>query len=216
MSGTLRALLPPSVAVAEMDPRGARLTSLFPEEQAQVARAVEKRQREFSAGRVCARLAIEELGGIGEAIVSDDDRFPRWPEGFTGSISHTADWCGAAVTRDAGIHGVGIDIEQASSLKERIFQAICTEEELCWLDSMAAAERGPMGKLIFSAKESAYKAQYAITRTYLGFAAMSIEVRSDHFRATLNQDVGDDFRIGDVIIGRYALSEHHVATAVVI
>ncbi len=215
-TGVLRALLPSGVAVAEMDPRESSLSALFPEEAAHVAKAVEKRQREFCAGRICARRAMELLGAEPTVLLSDEDRVPRWPDGLTGSISHTLNWCGAAVTRDPAIRGVGIDIERASSLKSRVFQMICTEDELSWLDALPEDERGVMGKLIFSAKESAYKAQYALTRTYLGFAAMSIEFCGPQFRATLNQDVGDAFRIGDVILGRHLLTEDHVVTAVVI
>ncbi|MDQ0585795.1 4'-phosphopantetheinyl transferase EntD [Streptomyces rishiriensis] len=35
---------------------------LYPEEEAVIARAVEKRRREFTAVRGCARLAMEKLG----------------------------------------------------------------------------------------------------------------------------------------------------------
>jgi 4'-phosphopantetheinyl transferase EntD len=61
VADVLEQILPAEVAVAETfadDPRSA----LFPEEEAVIARAVEKRRREFTSGRACARAALGALG----------------------------------------------------------------------------------------------------------------------------------------------------------
>ncbi|MGW0200337.1 4'-phosphopantetheinyl transferase, partial [Nonomuraea sp. NPDC003201] len=54
-------ILPPWVAAEEAfgDPPDA---TLFPEEEAFIARAVDKRRREFTTARHCARRALDRLG----------------------------------------------------------------------------------------------------------------------------------------------------------
>src|SRR5438876_615194 len=74
---------------------------LFGEERALVAGASPVRRREFTAGRVCARDALQQLGGPRCAILRDPSRAPIWPEGFVGSISHAAGYCVAAAARTA-------------------------------------------------------------------------------------------------------------------
>ncbi|GDY78421.1 hypothetical protein SAV31267_079060 [Streptomyces avermitilis] len=56
-------LLPAAVVAVEAHGDEAAVDgALYPEEQAVIARAVEKRRREFTAVRVCARRAMEKLG----------------------------------------------------------------------------------------------------------------------------------------------------------
>ena len=73
---------------------------------------------------------------------------------------------------------------------------------------------GRLGKLIFGAKECAYKCQYARSRTFLGFHAMHVvvdEARSA-FTAVFEQDVGDFFARGDRIEGRFRYVDGMVLT----
>ena len=53
----LEQILPPAVAVVEMF-SDLPDTTLFPEEEAAIERAVPKRRREFATGRGCARAAL--------------------------------------------------------------------------------------------------------------------------------------------------------------
>ena len=57
----IEAILPAEAATAEAfdDPPG---LTLFPEEEAVIARAVGKRRREFTTTRACARTALARLG----------------------------------------------------------------------------------------------------------------------------------------------------------
>ena len=70
--------MPPAVAVAESfgDISGARL---FPEEEAVVARAVDKRRREFTTARACARTALAGLGLPAAPIGRGERGAPGWP-----------------------------------------------------------------------------------------------------------------------------------------
>lgn len=57
--------------------------SLFPDERAIIARAVEPRRGEFTAGRWCARRALAKLGIPPLPILCGDQREPKWPAGRT-------------------------------------------------------------------------------------------------------------------------------------
>jgi 4'-phosphopantetheinyl transferase EntD len=213
-------LLPTTVELAEAHPEhtNVALDSLFPIEAERMAKAVEKRRREFALGRRLARDGLARLGVAPTAIPMGPDRAPEWPGGIVGSITHTKSWCAAAVARADDVAGLGLDVEMAEDLAHKLWDSICTPRDLAWLDAHPEGERARLAKAIFSAKESAYKAQYLVTRTYLGFMAMSVEldVAAGTFVATFEQPSGQAFVPGDVLRGRVRWTRDVVATAVVI
>ena len=84
--------------------------ALFPDEQAAVSRAVEKRRAEFAAGRSLARIALTEIGHAPCAI-AQADRAPVWPLGIVGSITHSNDYVAVCVvnqTTHTATSGSGI------------------------------------------------------------------------------------------------------------
>ena len=77
--GPLRALLPDRrIAVEEsrLDGAAADPSGLWPEERAAIALAMPGRRREFAAGRVLARRALERLGIGDVALPVGADRAP--------------------------------------------------------------------------------------------------------------------------------------------
>jgi 4'-phosphopantetheinyl transferase EntD len=137
-------------AAAVADP-----VALLPEERAAIATAVPLRQREFAAGRVCARRLLARFGLRDAALPAAADGRPCWPHGFVGSISHANGLCVAAVARRSRVAGVGIDIEVAHHLDQALWDLVCTPRELDWLRRHDAA--GLLATALFSAKESVYK-----------------------------------------------------------
>ena len=75
---------------------------LYPEEAASIKRAVPKRWREFTAGRLCAREALRRLGIERHPILVGEHREPLWPSGVVGTLSHCDDCYGAAVAFRGG------------------------------------------------------------------------------------------------------------------
>ena len=96
----LAALPPAGIAAVEAfdDDIPARL---FPEEEALVARSVDKRRREFTTARRCAREALARLGVPPAPILPGERGAPRWPAGVVGSMTHCAGYRAAAVARPA-------------------------------------------------------------------------------------------------------------------
>lgn len=203
-------LLGAHVETEEIDPHTVDGGLLAGEEEA-IEGAAQTRVEQFTAGRVCSRVALSRLGLTKSTpIPRGEDRAPIWPPGFVGSISHTDSWCAAAVARASDVRSIGIDLEAASPLKPSLWRRVCTPKEREWLSELA--DPGLSGKILFSAKESVYKCQYPITSTFLGFHAVELEIEEGSFRAMFRQDVGE-FRVGDVIVGRYLVEEGLVASA---
>jgi 4'-phosphopantetheinyl transferase EntD len=151
---------------------------LFPEERSHIARAVDKRRAEFGTARVCARRALARLGFEPEPLVPSEDRAPRWPAGIVGSITHTKGYCSVVVARAEHCRSVGLDAEQDVPLAEGLIEKICTPAERAFLRERAAGD----AIVYFAAKEAYYKCQYPLTKSYLDFQDVELEV--DFERAT--------------------------------
>jgi 4'-phosphopantetheinyl transferase EntD len=166
-------LFPEGVAAAELRSSGDPAL-LYPEESASVARAVQKRVREFAAGRLCARRALAEFGITDFPLRSGPDRVPLWPESMVGSITHTAGFCSAVVAERHRFAALGLDAEVVGDLKRALWPRICVAAEMAWIESMPASAQSAAATLIFSAKEAFYKCQYSITQERLDFTDLRV------------------------------------------
>jgi 4'-phosphopantetheinyl transferase EntD len=175
----IEALVPPGVATAEAygDPPGARL---LPAEEPVVARAVDKRRREFTTGRHLARQALAALGVAPVPLLPGPRGAPGWPDGTTGSITHCAGYRAAAAAPATAVASVGIDAEPDEPLPAGVLDAIALPAERTMVDRLLAA--GPAvcwDRLLFSAKESVYKAWFPLTHRWLDFAEAELELDPD-------------------------------------
>jgi 4'-phosphopantetheinyl transferase EntD len=219
----LEALFPAGVALSMAEAEAARAEAeadpgLFPEEAAHIARAVAKRKHEFTVGRTCARRALAALGVTAVALPPNTDRSVRWPDAVWGSITHTEGLCAAVVVRRERLRGVGIDAERRGRVTEKLWEQIASEREIAWFRAapsvLEAAERAT---LLFSAKETFYKAQYCVSQTYVGFH--EVELGFDEgggFVVTLQNDIAASFRKGARFAGRYVQLAAHVVTGLAI
>jgi 4'-phosphopantetheinyl transferase EntD len=205
----LAALLPPGVASAVRDP--ADPVELHPEEAPYVARAVEKRQREFASGRACARRAMAELGLEPRAIPTGSRREPLWPDGVVGSVTHTAGFCAAAVTIRAAYAGIGIDAEPDGPLSEAVMERVCGPGELGAASGLGL-DRATFARVVFSAKEAVYKCQFPASGAYLGFHDVRLELEDGSLRAVLAVAAGPYLR-GHVFRGSWCRAEGLILTA---
>jgi 4'-phosphopantetheinyl transferase EntD len=208
----LKSMLPPDVAFAAGRVEDAR-GELFAVEREAVARAVEKRRREFAAGRAYARVALGALGCPPQAIPVAPDRQAVWPVGYVGSISHTDRLCAAIVGRAEAYAGLGIDLEHDAPLKDDLRHMICRPEER----GEAGVPGADAGKLVFVAKEAVFKAYYPATRTFLEFhdVAVAFDAPAQSFEARL---VGDKPAVAGLrrFSGRFGRVDGHIVAVVVI
>jgi 4'-phosphopantetheinyl transferase EntD len=169
-------ILPATVACAEAfaDPPG---PVLFPAEEALVAGAAAKRRREFATGRHCARMALAELGVAPAPVLRGETGAPRWPAGIVGSITHCAGYRAAAVARARDVLTTGVDAEPDEDLPAGVLELIALPGERERLRGLAAAAPGTCwDRLLFSAKESVYKAWFPLTGRWLGFHDADITI----------------------------------------
>lgn len=169
-------LLPEAVVCVES--RGDVLdVALSAEEEALVARAVDKRRREFTTVRACARTAFEHLGVEPAPVPTGDKGEPVWPAGVVGSLTHCDGYRACAIGRSTEVLAIGIDAEPNAPLPDGLLPDIARPEEVGWLgDHALAAPAVCWDRLLFSAKESVYKAWFPLAKRWLGFEDASLTV----------------------------------------
>jgi len=127
-----------------------------------------KRQAEFLAGRYMAKLALVHSGCDILQVKTDKHRAPVWPKNRRGSISHTDHLAIAAISQKS-LKFLGVDIENIFSitLAQKLACNIHTPQEAGFLtDSGIPSNLATC--LIFSAKESLFKATYPHIGHYFG------------------------------------------------
>ncbi|OIJ93126.1 4'-phosphopantetheinyl transferase family protein [Streptomyces monashensis] len=219
-------LLPESVVVVEArsdDPLWD--APLYPEEAALVRRAVAKRRREFAAVRGCARRAMEKLGVPAQPVVSGERGAPVWPAGLIGSMTHCDGYCAAVLARDGDLASVGVDAEPHGPLPEGVGEAVLLPAESGRLARLAARRPGVhWDRILFSAKESVYKAWFPLTRKWLNFSEADIILHPDPDggdRGTLHAELlvpgpQVDGRRLQAFDGQWVVRDGFVATSVVV
>lgn len=178
---------------------------LFPEEQAAIARAVEKRKREFAAGRNLAREALTRLGHAAGAIPRIE-RMPVWPLGTVGSISHSDELVAVCVAQAVRYAGVGVDIERVGRVSDDIEARILTSAEL-GVDSVEDART-----LRFACKEAIYKAVNPIIGEYFGFQVVRIDLEPSGAAGAFTAEPVEEGSFSAYVragTGRYRLVEGH-------
>jgi enterobactin synthetase component D / holo-[acyl-carrier protein] synthase len=211
-------LLPRSVVAVEAfaDRAG---EAAHPGEADLIANAVEVRRREFITARRCAREALQRLGRPPVPIRPGLRREPQWPSGVVGSITHCAGYRAAAVAPAVAVAAVGIDAEPHGPLPDGVLQVVTANGDAGVLTELARQyPEVHWDRLLFSAKESVYKAWFPLTHRWLGFEEASIEI--DPLAATFTarihvsgerRDGGPDLTL---LHGRYLVAGGLVLTAV--
>lgn len=134
-------------------------------------KAVVKRQAEYIAGRYLAKRCLTALGCNETHVGISQQRAPLWPKGMMGSISHTNNRAICIVQScEVADQGIGIDIEQcltdstATSIKSTI---INDAEYTLIMNHYVDFAQGLA--VVFSAKESLFKALYPQVKAYFDF-----------------------------------------------
>ncbi|WP_412705196.1 phosphopantetheinyltransferase component of enterobactin synthase multienzyme complex [Aeromonas rivipollensis] len=138
--------------------------------------AAPKRLGEFLAGRLAAREALRPFGLAGSTVAIGSAREPLWPAGMEGSISHSqlagqgVALCGVRPAQG----GMGLDLEAwlEADQAAQLWPGIADEDEWGRLEAGAGAlglDRSRGLTLVFSAKESLFKALYPRVGRYFDF-----------------------------------------------
>ncbi len=146
--------------------------------------SVPKRQAEFFAGRFCAKYLMEADQGYSINVPISSDRSPKWPNEMTGSISHTDDSAVAVIYKKEHLNSkisLGVDIQNLISTlqSESIQPLIAVTTELSLLKAHGYSSEY-CTTLLFSAKESIYKAIYPHMYQILDFDDIKLSTINYH------------------------------------
>lgn len=161
---------------------------LFAAERELIAKAVPKRQAEFSAVRACARTALGRLGRPPVPILPGERGAPQWPDGIVGSMTHCDGYRAAAVAESRLAVGIGMDAEPHAPLPEGVLGLVALAEEQAELAELSARQpEVHWDRLLFTMKESVYKVWFPITLRWLDFheARVEIDPLAGRFQARL-------------------------------
>ena len=177
----------------------------------QLTDAGRKRKAEHLAGRIAAAHALPDhaVPGIGPSGE------PLWPEGVSGSITHSGTQAMAVAIRDQ--HAlIGIDCEailaesEAHEIKDGV---IDTEEE-----AVLSRSGYPFAlalTLAFSAKESLFKALFPQVQEYMGFdCARVTQLDNKTLVLALAKDAGP-FSKGKPLTLAWTMMNTHICTLLV-
>lgn len=152
------------------------------------------RQREFTTGR----LLIHDLAGRADVastfpLAIQASGMPTWPIGHIGSISHTSTTA-FAILGPASSENCGCDVEEIipDAVMIHVEPEVLTAIESTKVTSSSA--RAVDVTLIFSAKESIYKAVFPTLRQFFDYSAFELEFKNDHmlrFRRNLAHPLAD-------------------------
>lgn len=212
----IAALLPDGVAAVEAFDDSVP-AELFPAEQQYVARAVDKRRREFATARRCAREALAVLGHPPAPLLPGRRGAPVWPDGVVGSITHCDGYRTAAVAVASHLRAIGIDAEPDAPLPAGVLPAVALPAELAAVRRLTDENPGlHWDRLLFSAKESVYKAWFPLTGRWLNFdeAQISFCPGRRTFEARLLVD--DPGPAPATFAGRYAAAGGLLLTAITV
>lgn len=179
-----------------------------------IEKSVEKRQAEHLAGRYLVKELQRQLD-IHQATISNAaDRSPIWPQGSSGSISHSRGSVWAGLSQNAEM-SLGLDVEQFFTEKQvrELGGQLLSNEEMQWLRNQSL----PLSlayALAFAGKESLYKALYPDCQQLKEFtAAQVIGVSSTQIELRLTEDWSSNWSAGQSIIMDYWQSDEMVWVA---
>lgn len=191
-----------------------RVVRLAPNSRHSVGkRWADTRRREFFAGRWAAASAIKNLLGIPAVPARNDDRSPRWPEGIIGSITHDHHQAIAVVGNSSKVCRIGVDLESilSHSQSEVVKETTLTHQDEQYLGYMSDQRR--MITVIFSAKETLFKALYPEAGEYFDFKdAELVDVRPSSVTLQLCKKVGSCFESGERFTVNYLIISESVLT----
>ncbi|MFJ7083286.1 4'-phosphopantetheinyl transferase [Streptomyces griseus] len=169
-------LLPADVSCAATRAESVPDGTLFPEEEALIAKSVAKRRNDFATARACARRAMAGLGLPPVAVLHGHRGRPLWPEGIVGSLTHCDGYRAAALARAKDVLSLGIDAEPHAPLPSGVRELVTLPAERERIGPPVA--EGPdeddtgeihWDRVLFSAKESVFKTWYPVTGLELDF-----------------------------------------------
>lgn len=127
----------------------------------------EERKRAFSAGRNLARRLLAELGRPTPDLPRLANGAIDWPDGISGSLSHSETQVAAAVSVSPEVTGIGVDLQRMYSVHPGLWSRLMHPEELADIDNDKAT-------VLFSMKEALFKSLRDAGTEWRGFSEVKL------------------------------------------
>ncbi|HIB1590379.1 TPA: 4'-phosphopantetheinyl transferase family protein [Salmonella enterica subsp. enterica serovar Muenchen] len=178
--------------------------------------AVVKRRAEYLAARYAAQRVLL-MGGCDRIPTISPDGSPVWPSGWCGSLSHTHEYAVAVVSPSVSnlIPGIDIEVLSQDTMQETVHIFACTDE----LNLLATSDIDYSTALlvIFSAKESLFKALYPEVGRFFNFdvaKVCKIDSLNQKITIELTKTLTPNRVKGLKITGYYSFSNGRVITLI--
>ncbi|MGQ7242081.1 4'-phosphopantetheinyl transferase family protein [Salinicola sp. V024] len=183
--------------------------------------AAAKRRAEFVCGRLAARHALGALTGSRSTPAQDVERLPDWPAGTVGSITHSRGLAAAVVARRPDFEGVGLDAEVMMSAERarRLAPQILVGSEQEWFERLAVESQGEFVTLVFSLKESLFKALYPLVRRRFYFPDARLiawDAREGSVTIELLKTLSSQWPAGSRLFGHVTAIDEYLLTLIMI
>lgn len=182
-----------------------------------IIQAHPKRQQEYLCGRVLAQAILSHHFGLDQSITSMHEHLPIWPSHVLGSISHSQNKLIVALSNNANYLGIDIEHWVTSEFAQESAHLVLTLYELDLWKTKAAEFLGfaQYVSLIFSVKESLYKAVYPTAKQYIDFLEASI-VDIDFANQTLKlaflPEIQQRYQLLERYDGGWTIEQDHIMT----
>jgi enterobactin synthetase component D len=147
-----------------------KLFSYFDINESEISNFSKKREAEYLASRFCIKKALENLNIHNYIVKKNKDRSLNWLDKVNGSITHTHNSTSVLVTKLTHIN-LGIDEEYIMSKKtyNEIKSIVFNSNE-----QNIIQEQEKTATILFSAKETFYKAIYRDVKIFIDFNEVEI------------------------------------------
>lgn len=177
-----------------------------------------KRREEFLLGRILLKKAFKNYFNLNVTdFPIDKSRMPIAPSGFVISISHDADEVMVAISKINT--SIGIDLENIGRIKPALEpQILSTDDDVDFLIKESSLNRDEVLTLVFSAKETLFKALYPLVKQYFGFekaSLLSIDKNLGTYKIKINSDLGTGnsfYGNGHSFVGHFAFEGNKLLT----
>ncbi|MBJ7224160.1 MULTISPECIES: 4'-phosphopantetheinyl transferase family protein [unclassified Brenneria] len=161
---------------------------------------------------------MEELGHSNFTVLQGSAREPIWPINVSGSISHSSEKviCAENIKRING--SVGIDIEEQIPYKQakELWCKIINSSEY----DLLCQQQQPFERLltiVFSAKESLFKALYPMLKNYFYFLdtqIIEIDMKKNTFKLELLKNMHAGFCNNRMFEGVFRVRNNEIMTLI--
>lgn len=182
-----------------------------------IAQARVERKNEYLCGRVLAQAVLNHHFGLDQPITSMHEPLPIWPTHVLGSISHSQNKLIVALSNNAVYLGIDIEHWVTSEFAQESAHLILMPSEFDLWKSKACEFFDFAGyvSLIFSIKESLYKAVYPTAKQYIDFLEASvanIDFENQTITLTFLPAIQQRYQLLKQYQGGWTIEKDHIMT----